>query len=87
MKLTITNRFSRSLANLSDHQAAAAKTSLLKFMENSRNPGLNFEKVKGTTYCTIRCNQGDRIALRRVETEHYEVVDVGGHDYIYRKYG
>lgn len=87
MNLSYTKRFVRSLRGLTPEQAAGAAKALQLFMEDTRHPSLNFEKVQSTSYCTIRVNQGDRIALRRTGSQAYDVVDVGSHDYIYRKYG
>lgn len=87
MELVFSKRFLKSLGRLTDDQAAATKAALKQFMDDNHHPGLNFEKVKSTHYCTIRVNQGDRVALRRSGPQQYEVVDVGSHDYIYRRYG
>jgi hypothetical protein len=62
-------------------------TALDQFAENPWHPSLNFEKVKGTAYCTIRVNRGDRIALLKTGPDGYDLIDVGSHDYVYRTFG
>lgn len=85
--IDLTPRFRRALAKLDEARAAQALKALRLFMADTRHGKLNFEKVKGTDYATIRMNQGDRIVLKRLHGHHYAVVDLGSHDYTYRKYG
>jgi mRNA-degrading endonuclease YafQ of YafQ-DinJ toxin-antitoxin module len=56
------------------------------FIADAHHPSLNFEKLSGTPYGSIRASRGDRIILRQVDDDAFELVDVGGHD-IYRRYG
>ena len=57
------------------------------FAANVHHPGLDFEKLKGTDYCTIRVDRGDRIVLRQSGPDTFELVDVGEHDSMHRRYG
>jgi hypothetical protein len=86
--VTPSNRFDKAVAKLPEHKADEALEALEQFVANPSHPGLNFEKVKGTkSNYTIRTNGGDRICLRKTSKGHYDVADMGDHDYIYRTYG
>ncbi len=81
-------RFAKAVAKLTVEQAQETQEALSQFVANPRHPGLNFEKVQGTTsHYTIRTNGGDRICLRKTGKGKYNVANVGSHDYIYRTYG
>ena len=56
------------------------------FRDDPRHPGLNFEKLRGGEYFSIRVNQGFRIILRALDDDGFELADLGAHD-IYRRYG
>jgi len=58
-----------------------------RFQAGIHHPALNFEKIKGTDYCSIRVSQGERIVLRATDPDTFDLVDVGDHDTIYRRYG
>ena len=85
-RLVFTQRFARKVKKLDPQGRAAVERALSIFCEDARRPGLNFERVKSTEYHTIRVSRGDRIFLRRVSEDEFDVVDVGGHD-LYRTYG
>ena len=59
---------------------------LTQFEADPRRVGLNFERLKGTDFFSIRVTQGDRVILRQIDADTFELVDVGSHD-IYRRYG
>ena len=57
-----------------------------RFVGTPGAPGLNFEKLGGSNYHSIRVTQGVRIILRRAGADTFDLIDVGPHD-IYRRYG
>jgi plasmid maintenance system killer protein len=87
-QLTPSERFDKALAKMDANAALQALEAIRLCIENTRHPGLNFEKVKGTkANYTIRANGGNRICLRKTGKGQYDIVDVGSHDYIYKNYG
>ncbi|MEO9213633.1 MAG: hypothetical protein ABI242_10870 [Caulobacteraceae bacterium] len=58
-----------------------------RFAADVHHPGLDFEKLKGSEFCTIRVTRGDRIVLRQSGPDAFELVDVGEHDTMHRRYG
>lgn len=62
------------------------ESALQRFQADIHHPGLNFEKVTHRTYCTIRVTLGLRIALRESGPDAFDVIDIGGHDEIYRRH-
>ncbi len=68
-------------------QAERANRVFQLFVENSRHPGLNFERMAGKPdLYSIRLSRADRAILRRTEDaegELFEVLLIGPHD-IYR---
>jgi mRNA-degrading endonuclease RelE of RelBE toxin-antitoxin system len=78
-------RFLRTVSKLSPDKRAAVTKALKQFAANPWHPSLNFEKVKSTDMCTIRVDRGWRILLKKTDTARYELIEVGEHDYIYRK--
>jgi hypothetical protein len=81
-------RFEKALKKLDKQSTQHAIEALTNFVSDPKHPGLNFEKVQGKPgQFTIRTNGGNRICLSRTGRQQYVVVDVGTHDYIYKKYG
>ncbi len=80
-----TARFRRVVRKLEQSRYDAVTEAIGRFCENPRHPGLNFEKIGGTTCCSIRIDGGWRIIMKRVGSELYDLLDVGNHD-IYDKY-
>ena len=61
---------------------------MAKFVRDPATPGLNFERITGTkNHYTIRANEGHRLCLRKTGKGEFDAVDIGTHDYIYKKYG
>jgi hypothetical protein len=57
-------------------------------VDNPRHPGLHFEKMIGSSYRTIRVDQGRwRIVIRDLKGSTYELVDVDRHKNVDRNYG
>jgi len=67
--------------------AERIELALVRFQADIHHPGLNFEKVTHRDYCTIRATVGLRIALRSSGPDTFDVIDIGGHDEIYRRNG
>lgn len=64
----------------------AALESVAKFIVEPALPRLSFRPLKGHSgHFIINGKHGDRIILRKVEDDLYELVDVGPHDNIYRR--
>ena len=80
------------LARLDDYNRSDPMTAkrigaaVERFVRTPDAPGLNFEKLGGSDYHSIRVTQGVRIILRRAGADTFDLVNVGGHD-IYRRYG
>lgn len=87
IRLIPSPRFDAAVLRMDSKKAKQAQRALEKFQANPRSRGLHFEQLEGTENYTIRANRGFRICLRRKQSETYDVVDVGAHDYIYKKYG
>jgi hypothetical protein len=85
-KLTSTPRFQKAFAALGHRERTRAERSLTRFLENPRHPGLHFEKITGQ-YHTIRVDLNFRIVLRDEGDGEFSLIDVGGHSYVYGKYG
>jgi hypothetical protein len=84
--LVFQQRFLRTVKKLAPKSREAVGRTLAVFADHAHRPGLRFERVKGTDLFTIRVNRGDRVFLRLVGDDTYEVVDVGHHD-LYRTLG
>jgi Txe/YoeB family toxin of Txe-Axe toxin-antitoxin module len=76
----------RKIAERDETLFRQIKKALKLFEYDIHHPGLNFEKIKGADYCSIRANQGDRIILRATSQDTFEIVDVGDHDTMYRRH-
>ena len=55
------------------------------FLRNPHHPGLNLEKLKGSSVWTIRINKGDRIFFYWIKASQALFIDIGAHDK-YRRY-
>ncbi len=89
MVIRYDRRFLKALQVIAKSDTARAKpvqSAVERFAVDSRHPSLNFEKLKGTELYSIRVTQGDRVILRQVDPDTFELIDVGNHD-IYRRYG
>lgn len=77
----------RARKRLSSRLAERADAALVRFLENSASPGLNFEALRNWPgYFSIRVNRNFRILLRREQDaagEVFAAVDVASHD-VYR---
>jgi plasmid maintenance system killer protein len=78
VRLSKTPKFERSYRKLTAEQKDAVNEALRLFMSSPRHPGLHFEKLGGSAYCTVRVNKGWRIVLRGRKGD-YDLIDVGPH--------
>lgn len=87
MTVAPTGAFLRSLKKLSKTDASDTIAALELFVCDHRAQPLNFEPVKSRAgYFTIRSNYKVRVLLRQTLPETFEIVAVGGHDYVYASY-
>ena len=88
VRLRVDPGYERALDRLPKAIRQRSNAALLKFLENPRSPGLNFEKLRDRAdYYSIRVNLQYRILLRLEadrEGELFAVVDVGTHQ-VYRR--
>ncbi len=88
MILDPSKTFRKNLNKLPIAKRKQVVKALRLFSENTRHQSLNFEQVgdKKQNLYTVRINQADRILLLCIiQNHHYIIIDVGTHDYIYRK--
>jgi hypothetical protein len=85
--LRYTERFQKAFHALGPEQQQRAAKSLELFEENPRHPSLHFEKLTGSVYRTIRVDRNHRIVLREADDGVFDLLDVGTHDYVYRRFG
>jgi mRNA-degrading endonuclease RelE of RelBE toxin-antitoxin system len=87
VQLQKTPRFERAFRKLTPEIQEAVSGALRQFMANPRHPSLHFEKLKGSTYRTIRVDRGRwRIVLRGSKSA-FDLVDVDRHKTVDTKYG
>lgn len=86
MQLSASPRFTRAYKALPHEAKEQVQKALRLFMENSRHPGLHFEKLKGSDYRTIRPDRGKYRIVLRGDGDAFELVDVDRHDVVDRKY-
>ena len=55
------------------------------FVRNPKHPGLKLEKLKGSSFWTIRIDRGNRIFLSWIDKKSALLIDIGKHDK-YRRY-
>jgi mRNA-degrading endonuclease YafQ of YafQ-DinJ toxin-antitoxin module len=83
-------RFVKRLRVIAEREPARAQrinAVLRRFAADPRHPGLHFEKLGGSAYRSIRISLGERLIVRQIETDAFELVDVGEHDRMYHRYG
>ncbi|MGU3449672.1 type II toxin-antitoxin system RelE family toxin [Methylobacterium sp. 391_Methyba4] len=87
VRITPTQAFKKALDRLPPHRKRGAVRALAKFSATPDLPSLDFRSLAGAPgYHIIDPQSGDRIILRKVEDDHFEAVDVGPHDNIYRRW-
>lgn len=88
MRVRIADSYKRSVRRIPKHIQTKATRALVRFQDNPRHPGLNFEKLSefDDTY-SIRVDRQYRILLIREtdeEGELFSAVDIGTHR-VYRR--
>ena len=87
MRVTPTPAFLKALKKLPPHREKGAIRALGKFAATPELPSLDFRPLAGAPgYHIIDPQSGDRVILRKIEDDHFEAVDVGPHDNIYRRW-
>ena len=83
-----TPRFLKALEVIRRDEALGrrVRTALERFEADIHHPGLNFEKLRGSDFHSLRVTRGVRVILSQDGPDAFVLVDVGGHD-IYRRYG
>lgn len=74
-------KFLKNNPNLFDKTIKA----IFLFVDNPKHPSLNLEKLKGSSYWTIRIDKGGRIFFIWINKTTALFIDIGKHD-MYRKY-
>lgn len=86
MRIHVGKRAQSAIKRLPPDRAKAAVESMKKFMETPSLPSLDFRTVKGLDdHFIINAKHGDRLILKKVEEDLYELVDVGPHDNVYAR--
>jgi len=87
-KLRLTLAFEKDYARLDDAVKRRVDAAITRFFESPKHPGLQLERRRGMPdYWTIRASKNHRIVLRRLsEADTYELVCVGDHDYVDKKF-
>jgi hypothetical protein len=86
VKITRTKGFSKSYVKLTEDVQDRVDIALRQFIANPRHPSLHFEKYN-RTYRTLRVDQGRwRVVLRDLGNSHYELIYVGRHSAVDRKF-
>ena len=87
VRVKLTPSFLKALKGLPPHRQKGAARALAKFSATPELPSLDFRSLAGAPgYHIIDPQSGDRIILRKIEDDHFEAVDVGPHDNIYRRW-
>lgn len=88
MQVYRTKQFMKKYQKLTPDVRDRTDEALKQFMINPRHPSLHFEKLVGSSYRTIRVDQGRwRIVLRQTAGSEFDLVDVDRHKTVDRKYG
>ena len=74
-------KFLKNNQNLFDKTTKAISL----FVDNPQHPSLNLEKLKASSYWTIRIDKGNGIFFVWINKTTALFIDIGKHD-IYRKY-
>ena len=83
-RVSIPPSFKRIFDELPEKKRKRVAKALRLFQHDQNYPSLNFERLQGAEgYYSIRASLADRIVLRKVEEDHYEAADIGGHE-VYR---
>jgi hypothetical protein len=74
-RIRIARGYRRALKRHDPTTCERCNAALVKFLENPRSPGLNFESVTGMPgYYSIRASLSLRVLLRKEEDENGELV-------------
>lgn len=86
MRIDFGSRFKKALSGLPPDRKRAAISAIGKFQTEPALPSLKFRPLAGREgHFIISAHHGDRIILKRIAEEHYELMDIGPHDNVYRR--
>lgn len=86
--LHLSNRYQKEAKNFvkgNKKNLSALKEAMRLFIENPHHPGLNIEKLGGSSIWTIRVNEGNMIFFTWINANNALFIDIGHHDK-YRRY-
>lgn len=87
MKIYSTTHFVRAFKKLTKQQAKQTEKAITLLMTNPEINSLHFRQLKGSAvYWIANINKGDRMILAKLEDDLFELLDIGEHDAIYRKW-
>jgi hypothetical protein len=85
LKLDISSDFEDAASRLPPHRKRAVISALDKFRKEPNLPSLKLRQLKkNPSFYIINALHGDRIILAKISDDHFEVVDCGVHDRVYR---
>lgn len=86
MRIDFGDRFKKALSGLPPDRKKAAIAAIGKFQSEPAIPSLKFRPLAGKgQHFIINAHHGDRIIMKRIADDHYELLDVGPHDNVYRR--
>lgn len=88
MNVDLSPNYLRSLKNFvknNERNAEKIKKATTLFRHNPKHPGLNLEKLTGSSIWTIRIDKGNRIFFYWIDQSTVLFIDIGKHDK-YRRY-
>ncbi|KZK83019.1 hypothetical protein PsAD13_03221 [Pseudovibrio sp. Ad13] len=87
VELALTPLFIKRIKKLPPDRQKGVKNKLRLFMGNPQTNSLRFRVLEPfSDIFIINGKAGDRIILKRVTENEYEVLDVGVHDTVYRRW-
>ncbi|MEZ2408992.1 type II toxin-antitoxin system RelE/ParE family toxin [Bosea sp. RCC_152_1] len=86
IRIDFGGRFKKALNGLPPDRRKAAIAAIGKFQQEPALPALKFRPLVGKGgHFIISAHHGDRVIMKRLADDHYELVDVGPHDNVYRR--
>jgi mRNA-degrading endonuclease RelE of RelBE toxin-antitoxin system len=85
--LRIEPSFLRAAKSLPPDRQRAVNAALVKFQKTPELPSLKFRPLKGLSgFFIINSVHGDRVILRKDDSNTFAAVDAGPHDNVYRRW-
>ncbi|KZK85756.1 hypothetical protein PsAD46_03347 [Pseudovibrio sp. Ad46] len=87
VELSLTSTFEKSIKKLPPDRQKGVKSKLSLFLQNPKTNSLRYRVLEPfDDIFIINGKGGDRIILKRISDKEYEVLDVGPHDNVYRRW-